>query len=144
MPPVTRGFSSSLLVPGLRQIYVETGKEVPLDFEQVINVSDMEWNPITDGQYTGLGTMPEKPEGSQFRTDRPIAGGTKVSMPQGAGADQISTSQVADVFARSVGSAPQSFSATKRLGSSASRISQITDGKWKVMSEYVSDAPAKK
>jgi hypothetical protein len=38
----------------------------------------MEWNPITDGQYTGLGTMPEKPEGSQFRTDRPIAGGTKV------------------------------------------------------------------
>ena len=29
MPPVTRGFSSSLLVPGLRQIYVETGKEVP-------------------------------------------------------------------------------------------------------------------
>ena len=78
MPPVTRGFSSSLLVPGLRQIYVETGKEVPLDFEQVVNVSDMEWNPITDGQYTGLGTMPEKPEGSQFRTDRPIAGGTKV------------------------------------------------------------------
>lgn len=29
-------------------------------------------------------------------------------MPQGAGADQISTSQVADVFTRSVGSAPQS------------------------------------
>jgi preprotein translocase subunit SecF len=37
-----------------------------------------------------------------------FAGGTKVSMPQGAGADQISTSQVADVFTRSVGSAPQS------------------------------------
>lgn len=78
MPPVTRGFSSSLLVPGLRQIYVETGKEIPLDFEQVMNVSDMEWNPITDGQISGLGTMPEKPEGSQFRTDRPIMGSTKV------------------------------------------------------------------
>nr|WP_315463785.1 ABC transporter substrate-binding protein [uncultured Rhodoferax sp.] len=38
----------------------------------------------------------------------------------------------------------QTFTATKRLGSGASRLSQITDGKWKVMSEYVSDAPAKK
>lgn len=51
-----------------------------------------------------------------------------------------------DIF----GSAPQSFTATKRLGSSASRLSQITDGKWKVVGEYVGDpavakaAPAKK
>jgi branched-chain amino acid transport system substrate-binding protein len=46
-----------------------------------------------------------------------------------------------DIF----GSAPQSFTATKRLGSSASRISQITDGKWKPVSEYVGDpAVAKK
>jgi branched-chain amino acid transport system substrate-binding protein len=46
-----------------------------------------------------------------------------------------------DIF----GSAPQSFSPTKRLGSSASRLSQIQDGKWKVVSEYVGDpAVAKK
>jgi len=50
-----------------------------------------------------------------------------------------------DIF----GSAPQSFTATKRLGSSASRLSQITDGKWKVVGEYVGDpavdkAPAAK
>lgn len=45
-----------------------------------------------------------------------------------------------DIF----GSAPQSFSSTKRLGSSASRISQITDGKWKVVSEYVGDPALKK
>ena len=38
----------------------------------------------------------------------------------------------ADMF----GSAPASFSPTKRLGSDASRMSQITDGKWKVISEY--------
>jgi len=38
----------------------------------------------------------------------------------------------------------QTFTATKRLGSGASRLSQITDGKWKVMSEYVGDEPAKK
>ncbi len=35
------------------------------------------------------------------------------------------------------GSAPASFTATKRLGSDASRLSQITDGKWKVISEYI-------
>ena len=34
------------------------------------------------------------------------------------------------------GSAPASFSPTKRLGSDASRLSQITDGKWKPVSEY--------
>jgi branched-chain amino acid transport system substrate-binding protein len=38
-----------------------------------------------------------------------------------------------DIF----GSAPSSFSATKRLGSNLSRLSQITDGKWKVISEYI-------
>ncbi|MEO8022013.1 ABC transporter substrate-binding protein [Polaromonas sp.] len=35
------------------------------------------------------------------------------------------------------GGAPSSFSPTKRLGSDASRLSQITDGKWKVMSDYI-------
>ena len=38
----------------------------------------------------------------------------------------------ADMF----GSAPATYSATKRLGSDASRISQITEGKWKVVSDY--------
>lgn len=38
-----------------------------------------------------------------------------------------------DIF----GSAEMTFTATKRLGSNASRLSQITDGKWKVISEYV-------
>ncbi len=40
------------------------------------------------------------------------------------------------------GSAPASFSPTKRLGSDASRISQIQDGKWKAISEYVGSAAA--
>ena len=35
------------------------------------------------------------------------------------------------------GSAPSTFSSTKRLGSDASRLAQITDGKWKVVSEYI-------
>ncbi|MBK6296355.1 MAG: ABC transporter substrate-binding protein [Rhodoferax sp.] len=47
-----------------------------------------------------------------------------------------------DIF----GSAPASFSPTKRLGSDASRLSQIQDGRWKVVSDYVSspDPDAKK
>jgi branched-chain amino acid transport system substrate-binding protein len=42
------------------------------------------------------------------------------------------------------GSAPSSYTATKRLGSDASRMSQIQDGKWKAISDYISDAPAAK
>ena len=40
------------------------------------------------------------------------------------------------------GGAPLTFSATKRLGSDASRLSQITDGKWKVISDYAKPPPA--
>ncbi|MCW5652969.1 ABC transporter substrate-binding protein [Hydrogenophaga sp.] len=39
-----------------------------------------------------------------------------------------------DIF----GSAEMTFSPTKRLGSNASRLSQIQDGRWKVISEYMS------
>ncbi len=35
------------------------------------------------------------------------------------------------------GSAQATYTATKRLGSNASRLSQITDGRWKVISDYV-------
>ena len=38
-----------------------------------------------------------------------------------------------DIF----GGAQQTFTATKRLGSDTSRMSQIQDGKWKVVSDYV-------
>ncbi len=45
-----------------------------------------------------------------------------------------------DIF----GSAPATFSPTKRLGSDASRLSQIQDGKWKVVGPYITDVVAKK
>ena len=35
------------------------------------------------------------------------------------------------------GSAPATFTATKRLGSDASRLSQLQDGRWKVVSDYI-------
>ena len=42
------------------------------------------------------------------------------------------------------GGAPATFTATKRLGSDASRISQIQEGKWKAVSEYFSSPAAAK
>jgi branched-chain amino acid transport system substrate-binding protein len=38
----------------------------------------------------------------------------------------------ADIF----GSAPSNFTATKRLGSDASRLSQLQEGRWKVVADY--------
>ena len=43
-----------------------------------------------------------------------------------------STTMEPDIF----GSPVMTFTATKRLGSDVSRMSQITDGKWKVVSDY--------
>ena len=43
-----------------------------------------------------------------------------------------SMSYPTDIF----GSPPATFTATKRLGSDASRLSQIVDGKWKVIADY--------
>jgi branched-chain amino acid transport system substrate-binding protein len=40
-----------------------------------------------------------------------------------------------DIF----GSAPQSFGPKKRLGSNAARLSQIQNGRWKVISDYYAD-----
>ena len=43
------------------------------------------------------------------------------------------TSQIpSDMF----GSPPLKFTPTKRLGSDASRLSQIQDGRWKVVADY--------
>ena len=74
---VSRGSISELLAPDLRQVYVETGKERPQEYPLVFNVDTMEWNPISDFQVSGLGSMPTKPEGTQFTFDELITGGTK-------------------------------------------------------------------
>ena len=42
-----------------------------------------------------------------------------------------------DIF----GSAEMTFSATRRLGTDASRVSQIQDGRWRVLSEYTKPSP---
>jgi len=75
--PMGRGAFSALLTPELRSIYEETGKERPLEYPVVFNVEEMDWNPQTDRQISGLGTMPAKNEGEQFALDERTLGGTK-------------------------------------------------------------------
>lgn len=74
---ISRGSISELLAPDLRQVYVDTGKERPKEYPLVFNVQDMEWNPVSDFQVSGLGSMPVKNEGTQFSFDDLITGGTK-------------------------------------------------------------------
>lgn len=72
--PINRGAFSPLLAPDLRRVYMEVGKERPMEYSLWANVDDMEWNPVKDQQISGLGTMPAKNEGSTFHLDQPIIG----------------------------------------------------------------------
>jgi len=72
--PLNRGAFSPLLAPDLRRVYMEVGKERPMEYSLWANVDDMEWNPVKDQQISGLGTMPSKNEGSTFHLDQPILG----------------------------------------------------------------------
>lgn len=74
---VTRAGFSELLRPDLYRVYIDTGEEAPVEFSSIFNVIDMPYNPVTDKQISGLGTMPAKAEGEAFDGDEPIVGGGK-------------------------------------------------------------------
>jgi len=74
---INRGYIAALIAPDLRKVYYETGKERPLEHPMIFNVSEMEYNPVTDQQVSGLGTMPAKDEMRQFTLDEILIGGTK-------------------------------------------------------------------
>src|SRR6266850_2188634 len=75
--PINTGGFAPLLSPEFRRVYFETGKERPEEYALWANVDNMEWNPIKDQQVAGLGTMPAKPQGTQFTFDEPILGANK-------------------------------------------------------------------
>lgn len=75
--PINRGTFLALVRPDLFRVYIETGKERPLEYPFVLNVDDLPFNPATDRQISGLGTALSKPEGEQFPLDEPVLGGTK-------------------------------------------------------------------
>src|SRR3990172_6537535 len=77
MGVVGRSTFGALIEPDLRRVYVETGKERPLEYPALFNVDTMQWNPVRDQQISGLGTAPVKAEGAQFALDMPILGGAK-------------------------------------------------------------------
>jgi len=76
MATTTGGFSA-FLAPDIHKVYVETGKERPREYELILNVDNLEYNPVTDRQISGLGTLAAKPEGSMFTLDEPLVGGSK-------------------------------------------------------------------
>jgi len=71
----TSAFSSQLFKKDLRRIFIEVGEEYPPEYTEFMNVADMETNPEKEAQYSGMGTMPAKPEGEQFTLDKPLPGG---------------------------------------------------------------------
>lgn len=75
--PMNRTTFAAFLRPDLYRVYIETGKERPPEFTQYFNVDDQPWNPITDRQVSGLGTLQSKPEGDDFIRDEALVGGTK-------------------------------------------------------------------
>src|SRR5713226_4095050 len=84
MPASLPGFSN-LLSSRYQGVLLDVGKERPLEYPEWINVRDMRTNPEVFFQVSGLGTMPPKPEGEQFRRDQPILGGqvNPAAVPQG-------------------------------------------------------------
>lgn len=72
--PVTSSFSSQLFTPDLRKVFIEIGKELPNEYAEVFNVESMRWNPEKEAQYSGMPTMPQKPEGTSFPLAKPTPG----------------------------------------------------------------------
>ncbi len=83
--PITQGAFAALVAPDIRKVYFEVGKERPLEYPLVFNVSDMEWNPVSDRQITGLSTLNHMNEAASFTLDEPIMGGTKTYTASGFG-----------------------------------------------------------
>ncbi len=74
---ITTGGLAELLDPSIRKTYLETGLDRPPEHQFIYNIGNMDWNPMTDQQISGLGTMPTKPEGTQFVLDMPLEGPQK-------------------------------------------------------------------
>lgn len=77
MPPINRAAFSAFIAPDIFRVYVDTGRERPLEYTQIANITDMPYNPIKDQQVAGLPQMPDKPEGTRFLTREPIVGASK-------------------------------------------------------------------
>lgn len=73
-PALSNAFSDYLSTKWAK-VQVAYGKTHPRMYPQVMRVQDMEVNPYLAVKISGMGTMPVKPEGTQFVFDQPIPGG---------------------------------------------------------------------
>lgn len=74
--PISRPGFSEVMQPNLFRVFIDTGQAAPEEFNSIVNVLPMPYNPVTDQQISGLGTVPLKMPGEQFELDEPIVGGT--------------------------------------------------------------------
>ncbi len=145
MAPTVRGTISALLAPDLRKVYVDTGKERPLEYPSVFNVQDMEWNPVTDQQVSGLGTLPAKAEGVPFSLDELLMGGAESPTPESAGSPWWSAGGIIETagdVAQSVvdlatGEKTREFDLPE-LGTSGPSVSPVSSEGMKMMGAYLS------
>lgn len=75
--PTTTGQFSQLLAPGLRKIFFQHLKERPPQYSQIFNVNSSSRAYEEDLEISGLGTMPQKPEGNSIQYQDPVQGGKK-------------------------------------------------------------------
>lgn len=66
-----------LLLPDLKHVYIQEGKERPPEHTYWANVEDLDWQGEKDLHLSGIGAMPSKPQGTPFSTSEPILGSTK-------------------------------------------------------------------
>jgi len=78
---------ANLMTPELHRVYIQVGKERPLEYPLFFNVSTMPTNPLKDREVSGIGTLPEMPAGEQFPRDTIYVGNTTeyTAVPYGLG-----------------------------------------------------------
>lgn len=75
--PTTTGQFSQLLAPGLRKIFFQHLKERPPQYSKIANMLTSSRAYEEDLEMAGLGSMPQKPEGTSIVYQDPIQGGKK-------------------------------------------------------------------
>lgn len=75
--PMTTGQISQLLAPGLRKIFFQHLKEREPQYSRIANMNKSDRAYEEDLEFAGLGTMPEKPEGTATVYQDATQGGKK-------------------------------------------------------------------
>src|SRR5262245_3169270 len=75
--PTNTGQFSQLLAPGLRKIFFQSYKEKDVQYSKLFNMQTSARAYEEDLEVVGLGSMPEKPEGTSITYQEPRQGGKK-------------------------------------------------------------------